>query len=165
MRRVWLALGLACWCIGANRVVAQYPDKVKEDDFSRAIQFYREGGSFSFRLAPQGTAAGGTTWTILMLTSASNKAPVFRYGAVELGKGSSLNPIGAGLNVQIVMNHLENRRELFKRIASDIEKKALRAIVVTTQPLAPNAAIPMKGARDVSGPELLSYADWEYPRE
>ncbi|HUF52143.1 MAG TPA: hypothetical protein VMR52_00010 [Dehalococcoidia bacterium] len=145
-------------------IAAQFPDGVKDDDFRRAIQFYTEGGWFCLRLAPVDGADKEREWTVVVLSSSALKATSFRLGGIEVGTGSSLNPIGAGLNIQIVMNHPDNRAEFLKRFAEGIDKGLLRARVVRTAPLEPNARVQLSNVVDLKGPELLTLRNLEQAR-
>lgn len=148
----------------SSTAFAQYPDGVKEDDFNRAIQFYTEGGSFCFRLAPVEAPDKETEWKILILTSKSSKKTSYRLGDVQLGEGSSLSAISAGLNVQIVMNDPKNRAEFFKRFAEGIDKGVLRARLIKTSAIERGKEVPLSTAIDLKGSELIALRDLEQAR-
>jgi len=148
----------------ALSAAGQYPDRVKDDDFRKAIQFYTEGGWSCLRFAPVEEADKQTEWTVVVLSSRALKATTFWLGGIEVGQGSSLNPIEAGLNIQIVMNHPDNRAEFLKRFAEGIDSGLLRARLVKTAPLKSNARVQVTNAVDLKGSELLALRKLEQAR-
>jgi hypothetical protein len=106
-----------------------------------ALSFYSKGGAYCFRLAPFGTALSEETeWTVMVLTSASNRHNTFRIRSVDPGdtglKGSGLQTAGRLAND--VWKFDGARADFFDRFAEGIRAGKLRARVVKTGP--PNLA-------------------------
>jgi len=87
----------------ALSAAAQYPDRVKDDDFRKAIQFYTEGGWFCLRLAPVEEADKQTEWTVVVLSSRALKATTFWLGDSGLWRARFVKtaPLKPNARVQV----------------------------------------------------------------
>lgn len=106
-----------------------------------AIRFYSAGGSYCFRVVPPGVALSQETeWTVMVLTSASNRQNTFKIRDVAPGttglRGAALS--AAGMTANGVWRLDSEREEFFKKFAAGIDAGALRARVVKAGP--PNLA-------------------------
>jgi hypothetical protein len=106
-----------------------------------ALSFYFKGGAYCFRIAPPGTPLSEeTTWTVMVLTAASNHRNTFRIRSVDPGEtglsGSGL--LTAGRFANDVWKFDGSRADFFQRFADGIKAGKLRARVVNAGP--PNLA-------------------------
>ena len=147
-----------------------------------ALNFFRAGGAYCFRIAPPGVAfSEETEWTIMLLTSASNHKTSFRIREVDAGatglRGQQLKDIG--LDVTGVWRSDRIREDFFARFAEGMAGNQLRARVVRISPanLAQltsardraelylkfserGSAVAFDKARDLQAAELAQYADY-----
>jgi hypothetical protein len=128
--RVALWLAMAVGLLSAVPLDAQTQADV-------ALSFFRAGGAYCFRIAPIGVALSDETeWTIMLLTSASNRKTAFKIrvldpGATGLG-GQRLKD--AGMDVTGVWRSDRVREDFFARFAKGIAEHELRARVVRITP-------------------------------
>jgi hypothetical protein len=106
-----------------------------------AMAFYEAGGAYCFRIAPFGTALSEEThWTVMVLTSTSNRQNTFRIRTVDPGatglKGARLQ--SAGTYANDVWKFDGPKAEFFERFSRGIREGRLRARVVQAGP--PNLA-------------------------
>jgi hypothetical protein len=102
-----------------------------------ALSFYAKGGAYCFRIAPFGTALSEETeWTIMMLTSSSNRHNTFRIRSVEAGdtglSGAGLRTAGQYANDVWKLDG--TRGDFFDRFSEGIRSGKLRARIVKTGP-------------------------------
>jgi hypothetical protein len=102
-----------------------------------AIAFLRSGGAYCFRVAPEGVAMSEeTAWTVMLLTSGSNRNNDFRIRTVDPGptglRGRELQ--GMGETVNGVWRQDSLREEFFERFSAGIGDRTLRARVVKIEP-------------------------------
>jgi hypothetical protein len=102
-----------------------------------AIAFYEKGGAYCFRIAPFGVGLSEETeWTVMMLTSKSNRQNTFRIRSVDAGETgvtrSGLQTLG--LLANDVWKFDGTRSEFFERFAEGIRDGQLRARVVKLVP-------------------------------
>jgi hypothetical protein len=102
-----------------------------------ALAFYSKGGAYCFRVAPFGTALSEETeWTVMLLTSASNRRNTFRIRSVDPGDTglSGPNLLTAGRLANDVWKFDGTRADFFQRFADGIKAGKLRARVVAAGP-------------------------------
>src|SRR3954469_19353589 len=80
-------------------VVAMPLSAFAQNEADVAMQFFQQGGAYCFRLAPEGTnLSEETAWTVMMLTSASNRRNEFRIRSMDPGStglnGRGLTTVG-----------------------------------------------------------------------
>jgi hypothetical protein len=102
-----------------------------------ALSFFRVGGAYCFRIAPVGVAlCEETEWTIMLLTSASNRKTTFKIREVDAGasglRGQRLKDVG--VDVTSVWRSDRIREDFFTRFAKGIADHELRARVVRISP-------------------------------
>ena len=102
-----------------------------------ALNFFRSGGAYCFRIAPLGVALSEETeWTIMLLTSASNRKTTFKIRELDPGatglRGQRLKDMG--LDVTAVWRSDRVRQDFFTRFAEGIAAHDLRARVVRISP-------------------------------
>jgi hypothetical protein len=129
-RRAWrlCLVALAVACVQAS---------AQQSQVDRALNFFRKGGAYCFRVAPEGVAmAQETEWTIMLLTSTSNGKDTFKIRQLDAGnsgiRGSALKITGEA--VTGAWRTDTARSEFFERFAMGIEAGALRARVVRIHP-------------------------------
>lgn len=102
-----------------------------------ALSFYAKGGAYCFRVAPLGTALSEETeWTVMLLTSSSNRRQSFRIRSVDPGE-TGLSKSGlmtAGRLANDVWKFDGTRADFFERFAQGIRDRKLRARVVNAGP-------------------------------
>lgn len=102
-----------------------------------ALSFYAKGGAYCFRVAPLGTALSEETeWTVMLLTSTSNRRQSFRIRSVDPGE-TGLSKSGlmtAGRLANDVWKFDGTRADFFERFAQGIRDRKLRARVVKAGP-------------------------------
>jgi len=108
-----------------------------QSDVEDAIRFYSAAGSYCFRVAPSGVVMSQETeWTVMVLTSASNRKNSFEIRDVDPGttglRGAAL--AAAGIAVNNVWRLDSDRAEFFEKFAAGIDAGALRARVVKIGP-------------------------------
>jgi hypothetical protein len=114
---------------------------VAQSAVDMALLFYSNGGVYCFRVVPFGVnLSEETEWTVMMLTSTSNKHNTFRIRSVDPGetglKGSGLQTAGRFAND--VWKFDGTRAEFFERFSEGIRSGKLRVRVVNAAP--PNLA-------------------------
>jgi len=102
-----------------------------------ALDFFRSGGAYCFRIAPIGVALSEeTAWTIMLLTSAANRKTAFKIRQLDPGatgiRGQRLKDVG--LDVTAVWRSDRIREDFFARFAKGIAEHELRARIVTISP-------------------------------
>ena len=102
-----------------------------------ALNFFRGGGAYCFRIAPIGVALSEETeWTVMLLTSAANHKTAFKIRELDAGatglRGQRLKDVG--LDVTGVWRSDRIREDFFTRFAKGIEDHELRARVVRISP-------------------------------
>ena len=102
-----------------------------------ALNFFRAGGAYCFRIAPLGVALSEETeWTIMLLTSGSNHKTTFKIRELDAGatglRGQRLKDVGQ--DVTGVWRSDRIREDFFARFASGIAEHELRARVVRISP-------------------------------
>ena len=148
--RTVIALSLALAVFFERPLTAQ-------DATDQALVLFRDGGAYCFRAAPPGVAMlDEIEWTVLVLTSASNRNNTFRIRTVDPGRRSfsKAELSVAGLAVTSVWRSDATREAFFDRFAKAIAGKSLRARVVKTGP--PNLARLKPGERAEA---YLAFAD------
>ena len=126
------------WLCAAVLLVAVAPAAAQvQTPVDRALTFFRQGGAYCFRLAPEGVAmAEEREWTIMVLTSASNRKDAFKIRQLDRGssrvQGSALKSIGEAVTGVWRLDPL--REEFFERFAMGIEAGTLSARVVRIRP-------------------------------
>jgi hypothetical protein len=128
--RITLWLAVAVGLLSAAPVTAQTQADV-------ALNFFRAGGAYCFRIAPIGVALSDETeWTIMLLTSASNRKTAFKIRELDAGatglRGQRLKD--AGLDVTGVWRSDRVREDFFARFAKGIAEHELRARIVRISP-------------------------------
>ena len=126
MRAACVVLGLAMAAPGFAQSRVDY-----------ALSFFEAGGAYCFRLAPAGVALSEERqWTVMVLTSASNRKNEFRIREVDAGstglRGSAL--AAAGSAVTGVWRSERERAEFFEKFAVAIDAGVLRARVLQIRP-------------------------------
>src|SRR5581483_3837288 len=130
VRLFWVAVALGtCAAASAQNAV------------DAALSFYSHGGAYCFRIAPEGTGLSEEReWTVMMLTSASNRKNTFKIRTVDPGdtglSGSGL--MTAGRLANDVWKFEGTRSDFFERFAEGIRAGKLRARIVKVGP--PNLA-------------------------
>lgn len=109
----------------------------QQTQVDRALTFFRQGGAYCFRLAPEGVAmAEEKEWTIMLLTSTANRKDAFKIRQLDRGsnrlRGAALRSVGEA--VTGVWRNDAARAEFFERFGMGIEAGTLRARVVRIQP-------------------------------
>jgi len=102
-----------------------------------ALSFYARGGAYCFRVAPLGTALSEETeWTVMLLTSTSNRRQSFRIRSVDPGETglSKSGLMSAGRLANDVWKFDGTRADFFERFAQGIRDRKLRARVVKAGP-------------------------------
>jgi hypothetical protein len=125
-RRIALVVGL----LTAAPVAAQTQADV-------ALNFFRAGGAYCFRIAPAGVALSEETeWTVMLLTSASNRKTAFKIRELDAGatglRGQRLKDVGQ--DVTGVWRSDRVREDFFAGFARGIADHELRARVVRVSP-------------------------------
>jgi hypothetical protein len=128
-RIAWLCL--AFLATGAASASAQ------QTQVDRALTFFRQGGAYCFRVAPEGVAmAEEQEWTIMLLTSKSSRKDAFKIRQLDSGtsrlRGAALRSMGEA--VTGVWRNDASREEFFARFGMGIEAGVLRARVVRIRP-------------------------------
>jgi hypothetical protein len=147
-----------------------------------ALAFYAGGGAYCFRIAPAGTAlADEDEWTVMVLTSASDRRSSFRIRSVEPGgtglRGSDLTTAGRVAND--VWKFDGTRAAFFEQFADGIRAGRLRAGVVKLRPPAlaraassreradenlkfadKGSRVPFDKSHDLSAEQFLAYAEY-----
>jgi hypothetical protein len=131
--RLRMSVVLACcaWCfLAPHRLLAQ-------NEIDVAMEFFRDGGAYCFRLAPEGTnLSEETDWTVMMLTGGGNRRNEFRIRSMDPGatrlSGKALTDVG--LAITSIWRRDRIRDEFFERFAVAITGGLLRARVVTLSP-------------------------------
>jgi hypothetical protein len=108
-----------------------------QSDVEDAVRFYSAAGSYCFRVAPAGVVMSQETeWTVMVLTSASNRKNTFKIRDVDPGstgmRGATL--AAAGMTVNNVWRLDSDRAEFFEKFAAGIDAGVLRARVVKIGP-------------------------------
>lgn len=108
-----------------------------QTDADVALNFFRGGGAYCFRIAPPGVALSEETeWTIMLLTSASNPKTAFKIRELDPGatglRGQRLKDVGQ--DVTSVWRSNRIREDFFARFASGIADHELRARIVRISP-------------------------------
>lgn len=102
-----------------------------------AVAFYQMGGAYCFRIAPFGVGLSEETeWTVMLLTSRSNKRNTYRIRSVDAGEtGVSRSGLQTlGLLANEVWKFDRSRSEFFERFGAGIRDGRLRARVVKLVP-------------------------------
>lgn len=128
--RPFTVLVFACLLLVSIRLVAQ-------SEVDSAIRFFLAGGAYGFRVAPEGVAmAEETEWTLMLLTSASNRRNEFKIRTLDPGttglRGDSLQLVGE--MVTGLWRRESLRAEFFQRFAAAIGGGLLRARTVKVAP-------------------------------
>jgi len=147
-----------------------------------ALSFFRAGGAYCFRIAPLGVALSDETeWTIMLLTSASNRKTVFKIRELDPGatglRGQRLKDMGQ--DVTAVWRTDRVREDFFERFAKGIADHEVRARVVRISPgnLAQltsgraraelylkfserGSTVAFDKAQDLDAPELAQYSEY-----
>jgi hypothetical protein len=102
-----------------------------------ALSFFRAGGAYCFRITPVGVALSDETeWTVMLLTSASNRKTAFKIRELDPGatglRGQRLKDMGQ--DVTAVWRSDRVREDFFERFAKGITDHELRARVVRITP-------------------------------
>lgn len=152
-----------------------------QTEVDAAIKFFAEGGAYCFRLAPEGVALSDEAeWTIMVLTSASNKEQTFRIRSVEPGAtrltGFALSAVSTA--VTNVWRQDRARADFFDKFAAGIAAHSLRARIVKVGPANlvrmktseraeaylkfadRGSKVTFDKAPDLSSDELLKYVDY-----
>jgi hypothetical protein len=130
MTRLLLQAVIVVGLLGTVSVAAQTQADV-------ALSFFRAGGAYCFRIAPLGVALSEETeWTVMVLTSASNKKTAFKIRELDPGptglRGRRLTDMGS--DVTAVWRSDRLREDFFERFAKGITDHELRARVVRISP-------------------------------
>jgi hypothetical protein len=147
-----------------------------------ALDFFRAGGAYCFRIAPPGVALSEETeWTIMLLTSASNRKTAFKIRELDPGatglRGQRLKDVGE--DVTAVWRSDRLREDFFARFAMGMAGHQLRARVVRISPgnlgqLATGRAraelylkfsergstVAFDKTQDLEAPELAQYSEY-----
>lgn len=128
--RIMLWIAMTVGLLAAVPVAAQ-------TQADTALNFFRGGGAYCFRIAPAGVALSDETeWTIMLLTSASNRKTAFKIRELDAGatglRGQRLKDVG--LDVTSVWRSDRVREDFFARFAKGIDEHELRARVVRISP-------------------------------
>ena len=147
-----------------------------------ALNFFRAGGAYCFRIAPPGVALSEEPeWTIMLLTSASNRKTAFKIRELDPGatglRGPRLKDVG--LDVTAVWRSDRLREDFFARFAKGISDHELRARIVRISPgnlgqLAPGPAraelylkfsdrgstVAFDKTQDLEAAELAQYSEY-----
>ena len=131
-----LADRIALWIAMAVGLLAAVPVEA-QTQADVALNFFRAGGAYCFRIAPIGVALSDETeWTIMLLTSASNRKTAFKIRELDAGatglRGQRLKD--AGQDVTGVWRSERVREDFFARFAKGIAEHELRAQVVHISP-------------------------------
>jgi hypothetical protein len=108
-----------------------------QTDVDQALNFFKGGGAYCFRLVPEGVnMSDETEWTVMVLSGGPMKDDTFRIRMLEPGKtgmkGNALKEAGAAVTG---VWRLDSRRaEFFERFAGGIDDGTLRARIVTIAP-------------------------------
>jgi len=102
-----------------------------------ALNFFRAGGAYCFRIAPAGVALSEETeWTIMVLTSVSNRKTAFKIRELDAGatglRGQRLKDVGQ--DVTGVWRSDRIREDFFARFAKGVADHELRARIVRISP-------------------------------
>ena len=122
-----------------------------QTDVDTAISFFSGGGSYCFRVAPEGVSLSDETeWTVIVLTSARNQNDTFRIRTVDPEQtklsGSALaHARGA---VTGVWRLERSRTDFFERFAAGIDSGNLRAKVVKLTPAGLAEMVPRRRAEE-----------------
>jgi hypothetical protein len=125
-----------CWLCAVFFVIVHVAVSA-QSQADRALTFFRQGGAYCFRLAPEGVAmAEEKEWTVMLLTSTSNQKDTFKIRQIDRGtsrlQGSALKSVGE--SVTGVWRNEATRAEFFERFGLGIEAGTLRARVVRVRP-------------------------------
>src|SRR6185503_2204203 len=109
--RTTFSTAIVVGLLAAMPAAAQTPADV-------ALDFFRNGGAYCFRIAPAGVALSEETeWTIMLLTSASNRKTSFKIREIDAGatrlSGQRLKD--AGRDVTAVWRSDRAREDFFAR--------------------------------------------------
>lgn len=123
--------------IAAGMVAADSTPAVSEPLVDAALAFYERGGAYCFRVAPLGVSLSEETeWTVMLLTSASNRRQSYRIRTVDPGdsglKGPALQEAVRAASEVWRIDRV--REEFFERFAHGIRRGSLRARVVNAAP-------------------------------
>lgn len=174
-RRRFLAVAVATVSVAAARTAGA------EVETDLAMRFFRDGGAYCFRLAPEGTnLADESTWTMMVLTSAANKRSEFPIRTMDPGplrfREQALKDLG--MAVTGIWRRERVRDEFFERFAAAIDSGDVRARVVTLAPprlegmtriqradyyldfADKGSRIDFRGGTDLSSSRFLEYQTW-----
>lgn len=131
------ALRRGVWLLSLVLGLVWAPPGSAQSQVDAALDFFRAGGAYCVRLTPEGVALSEERqWTVMVLTSASNRRNVFKIREVDPGNtglgGRAL--AAAGMAVTGVWRSDSDRAEFFERFAAAITTRGLRARVVRIGP-------------------------------
>ena len=67
-------------------ILVSWRPAAAQSEVDIALQFFRDGGAYCFRLAPEGTnLSEETAWSVMMLTGARNRRNDFRIRSMDPG--------------------------------------------------------------------------------
>jgi hypothetical protein len=124
------------WVVFVAGLLAAVPARA-QTQADVALNFFRSGGAYCFRIAPLGVALSEETeWTIMVLTSASNHKTAFKIRELDPGptglRGQRLKDVG--MDVTAVWRSDRIREDFFARFAKAIAEHELRARIVRISP-------------------------------
>lgn len=108
-----------------------------QSDADTAIMFFQGGGSYCFRVVPEGVSLSDeTTWTFVVLTSVANTGNAFRARTIDPGEtrlaGQALTDVG--MAITNVWRREGLREEFFTGFAAGIASGGLRARLARISP-------------------------------
>lgn len=128
LRRTWVGLALG---------LSMAAPALSQTRVDVALAFFRAGGAYCFRVTLEGVAISEERqWTVMVLTSASNRKNLFRIREVDPGNTGLDRPglAAAGRAVTGVWRFDGERADFFERFAVAIRTGVLRARVVRISP-------------------------------
>ncbi len=108
-----------------------------QSELDVAMRFFKQGGAYCFRLAPEGESLSDeTSWTVMVLTGAANSKNEFRIRTMDPGgTGVSGTPLkNIGLSITSIWRRDRLRDEFFEQFAAGITARTVRARIVTLSP-------------------------------
>lgn len=118
-------------------LLASAPSAFAQNAVDIALSFYENGGAYCFRVAPFGRSLSDETeWTVMVLTSTSNRRNTFRIRSVDPGAtGLSGNRLqAAGRFANEVWKFDGTRADFFQRFSDGMRAGKLRVRVVKAGP-------------------------------
>jgi len=128
-------------------------ERFSDQDYDVALDFFRGGGAWAFRLLPSSEPDKETTWSVLLLCSKGSDITSFTLGATQLGPKSSI--ASARKILDLYSADRSTMVEFLRRYAELIDTGEVEARLLAVAPLDGGASLPVKAAVILAGKGLL----------